>query len=198
MSKKPQTTHPRAFKASSVFGTLGYFSVLLQWTWTLLVLCYPLLMADHGFLLPNKPAHPASTMPGGMVSSPIVVIVALAVTAFILVLTVMILIRLPKTIGLRGAKITHKTARLVVPIMTKHAPLPKKKVLTLSYRVILIVKILLVTTPLLGLLFTPAETPLSGLVIWSLAIFCVSWSILYFALQQLIGYIFKIQLDKLW
>ena len=198
MSKKPQRTHPHALMTTNIFGTLGYLSVLLQWTWTLLILCYPLLVADHSFLLPTQPVQPVHPSPDGLATSPVMVVIAVAATAFILALTVVIIIRLPRKIGLRGARITHQTASIVVPLVAKRKLLPKKKQRELSYKVILTVKALLILLPIIGLLYTPAATPLSGLAIWSIGIFCASWSIFYFVLQQLIGFLYKILLDKLW
>ena len=198
MSKKPQPLHPRALMVTSILGTLGYFSVLFQWTWTLLIVFYPLLIADHSLLLPIQPIQQAQSSPNGLATSPIMIIIAIIVTAFVLALTAVVLVRLPRKIGLRGARITHKTANLVVPIVIKHKPLPKKKLRRLSYQVILSIKALLILLPVAGLLYAPAATPLPGLVIWALAIFCASWSIFYFGLQQLVGLLYKISLDQLW
>lgn len=198
MSKNPRPPHPRALMTTNVFGTLGYLSVLLQWTWTLLIICYPLLTADHSFLLPSQPIQPAHPSPEGLTTSPVMVVVAITVTAFVLALTIVVLIRLPHRIGLRGASITHKTANLMIPLVTKHKPLPKKKQRELSYQVVLVIKVLLVLLPVAGLLYIPAATPLSSLAIWSISIFCASWSIFYFGLQQLIGFLYKISLDRLW
>lgn len=198
MSTKSRTQHPHALVATSIFGTLGYLSVLFQWAWTLLILCYPLLIADHSFLLPSQPVHPADSSPSGLATSPIMVIVAIAATAFILVLTAVVLVRLPKNIGLRGARITHQTAKMVVPLVLKRKPIPKKKQRELSYKVILTVKILLMLLPIVGLLYIPAATPLASPIIWVFGVFCASLSVTYFGIQQLVGLFWKVPLDKLW
>lgn len=198
MTIKPEPVHPHALKATNILGTLGYLSVLFQWTWTLLILSYPLLIADHSFLLPSQPVQPAGLSPGGIAQSPIMIIIAIAATVFILVLTAVILVRLPRKIGLHGARLTHRTAGIVIPLVTKHKPLPKNKRRRLSYQVVLVTKVLLIILPVLGLTYTPAATPLASPIIWALGIFCASFSIFYFSLQQFIGLLYKISLDKLW
>lgn len=184
--------------AANVFGTLGYLSVLLQWTWTLLLLCYPLLMADHSFLLPDAPAEPFHPTNDAVTSSPITAVVAIAVTAFVLVTTVIVIARLPKQIGKRGAKLTHQTADTIIPIVTKHKPLPQKKRRVLSYRIILVAKIVFIALPVIGLIWVRPPYPLTSAVVWAIGLYCASWSIVYFAVQQAIGFFAKIDTRQLW
>jgi len=195
-AKKP--SHPRATLATNIVGTLGYFSVLLQWAWTLLILCYPLLTDDNSILLPPKPIHPIHTHASSLSTSPVMLIVALVVTAFILALTVIVLVKLPKKIGQQGARVTHQTADAVIPLIVGHKALPKKKRIKLSYRIALIIKALLVIIPIIGLFFIPSSVPLDITIIRYVGIFCACWSIFYFGLQQLIGIAAKLSLSKLW
>ena len=195
-AKKP--SHPRATLATNIIGTLGYFSVLLQWAWTILILCYPLLVDDNSILLPPKPIHPIHTQAAPLSNSPIMAIVALIATAFILALTVIVLAKLPKKIGQQGARVTHHAADAVIPLIIAHKALPKKKYLKLSYRITLIIKSLLVIIPIIGLFFIPSSVPLDMTIIWYVGIFCACWSVFYFGLQQLIGITAKLPLSKLW
>lgn len=195
-AKKP--SHPRATLAAKIVGTLGYFSVLLQWAWTILILCYPLLVDDNSILLSPKPIHPIHAQAAPLSNSPIMAIVALAVTAFILALTVIVLVKLPKKIGQQGARVTHQTTDAIIPLIVGHKTLPKKKHLKLSYRITLVVKTLLVVIPIIGLFFVPSSVPLDITIIWYVGIFCACWSIFYFGLQQLVGIVAKLPLSKLW
>ena len=195
-AKKP--SHPRATLATNIVGTLGYFSVLLQWAWTFLILCYPLLVDDNSILLPPKPIHPMHTHADSLSTSPIMIIVALVVTAFILALTVIVLVKLPKKVGQQGARVTHQAADAVIPLIVGHKALPKKKQLKLSYRITLIVKTSLIIIPVIGLFFIPSSVPLDITIIWYVGIFRACWSVFYFGLQQLIGIITKLPLSKLW
>lgn len=184
--------------AANVFGTLGYLSVLLQWTWTLLLLCYPLIMADHSFFLPDTPTEPFHPTNTAVTSSPITAVIAIAVTAFILVATVIVIARLPKQIGKRGAQITHQTADSLIPIVTKHKPLPQKKRRALSYRIVLIAKTIAILLPIVGLIWTESPYPLTDAIVWTIGIYCATWSVAYFAVQQAIGLLGKIDTRQLW
>lgn len=184
--------------AANVFGTLGYLSVLLQWTWTLLLLCYPLITADHSFFLPDTPTEPFHPTNTAVTSSPITAVIAIAVTAFILVATVIVIARLPKQIGKRGAQITHQTADSLIPIVTKHKPLPQKKRRALSYRIILIAKATAILLPIVGLIWTESPYPLTDAIVWTIGIYCAAWSVAYFAVQQVIGLLGKIDTRQLW
>lgn len=198
MSNAHSQTRQRAKTTANVFGTLGYFSLILQWTWTLLLACYPLLSADHGFLLPPAPPTPFEPTNTAITTSPITAVVAIAVTAFVLVMTAVVITRLPKQIGRRGAQLTHKTADKVVPIVTKHKPLPAKKRRKLSYRIILTAKTLFIVLPVIGLIWAKAPYPLTNAIVWTIGAYCAGWSVIYFAIQQAIGFFAKIDTRQLW
>lgn len=198
MSTAHKTKRRTSITAANVFGTLGYFSVLLQWTWALLLLCYPLLTADHSFLLPDAPAEPFHPTNDAVTSSPVTAVVAIAVTVFVLVTTVIVIARLPKQIGKRGAQLTHQTAETLIPIVTKHKPLPQKKRRVLSYRIILIAKIVFIILPIIGLIWVGAPYPLTDAIVWAIGIYCACWSIIYFAIQQAIALFAKIDTRQLW
>jgi hypothetical protein len=198
MSTAHKNKRQTSATVANVFGTLGYLSVLLQWTWVLLLLCYPLLTAEHSFLLPNAPTEPFHPTNDAVTSSPITAIVAIAVTAFVLVMTVIVIARLPKQIGKRGAKLTHQTADTIIPIVTKHKPLPQKKRRVLSYRIILVAKIVFIILPVIGLIWVRPPYPLTGAVVWAIGLYCACWSIVYFAIQQAIGFFAKIDTRQLW
>lgn len=189
------TGRARALKAANLFGTLGYIAIIFQWLWALLIICYPFIISDHSFFTPNGQPQPATT-PSAL--SPIAVVVAIIATVAVMCITVVVLVRLPKQIGRQGAKITHHAAEIVMPVITKHRVVPKKKRVTLSYRVILLFKALAIGLPLFCLSFAPSGTPLEPAVMWALGIFCASWSVAYVGLQQLIALAAKLPRDKLW
>jgi len=198
MSSAHKTKRQTSRTAANVFGTLGYLSVLLQWTWTLLLLCYPLLTADHSFLLPDTPTEPFHPTNDAVTSSPITAVIAIAVTVFVLVVTVIVIARLPKQIGKRGARLTHQAADTIIPIVTKHKPLPQKKRRVLSYRIVLVAKSAFTVLPIIGLIWVVAPYPLTSAVVWAIGLYCASWSIAYFIIQQAIGFFAKIDTRQLW
>lgn len=196
MPHKKLVGRTRALTVANVFGTLGYISIIFQWLWALLILCYPLIMSDHSILMPN--GHVQAPQSSAATVSPIALIFAVGTTLIVMVVTVIMLIRLPKKIGQQGARITHHTANVLIPVITKKKSLPKKKRAKLSYRIILASKATLITLPLLALFYAPIGVPLESAVIWALGIFCASWSIAYVGLQQLIALAAKSPCDKLW
>lgn len=198
MSTAHKTKRQTSLTLANVFGTLGYFSLLLQWTWTLLLLCYPLLTADHSFLLPDAPTEPFHPTNDAVTSSPITAVIAVVVTAFVLVMTVIVIARLPKQIGKRGAQITHQTADTIIPIVTKHKPLPQRKRRTLSYRIILAAKAAFIILPVVGLWWVVAPYPLTDAVVWAIGLYCAGWSVIYFLVQQAVGFFAKIDTRQLW
>jgi len=198
MSTAHMTKRQTPKTIANVFGTLGYLSVLLQWTWTLLLLCYPLLTANHSFLLPDVPTEPFRPTHNVVTDSPITTVVATAVTAFVLIATAIIIARLPKQIGKRGAQLTHQTADAIVPIVTKHKVLPQKKRRALSYRIVLLAKLIFVILPVIGLSWVVPSYPLTSPVVWTIGLYCAGWSIIYFGIQQTIGLFANIDTRRLW
>ena len=198
MSSVQKPKRRTALAIANTFGTLGYLSILLQWTWALLLVCYPFLTADHSFLLPDAPTRPLPSTDSTVTSSPITAIIAIAATAFVLVITVIVVAKLPKQIGKGGAKLTHQTAETLIPIVTKHKPLPKKKQRVLSYRLTLILKAALTIIPVLCLFWVQSPYPLTTSVVWTIGLFCASWSVIYIAVQQAVGLLVKIDTRALW
>ena len=198
MSSVQKPKRRTALAIANTFGTLGYLSILLQWTWALLLVCYPFLTADHSFLLPDAPTRPLPSTDSTVTSSPITAIIAIAATAFVLVITVIVVAKLPKQIGKGGAKLTHQTAETLIPIVTKHTPLPKKKQRVLSYRLTLILKAALTIIPVLYLFWVQSPYPLTTPVVWTIGLFCAGWSVIYIAVQQAVGLLAKIDTRALW
>lgn len=195
MPSKKSALSSRAVSIANVFGTLGYISIIFQWLWTLLIVCYPLIISDHSVLMPNGQPQPTTT-PDDI--SPVALVFAITSTVVVMIITVVMLVRLPKQIGQRGAKITHHAAEVIMPVITQKKVVTKKKRAKLSYRIIISLKAAAIILPLFGLLFTPSTVPLESAVIWALGIFCASWSIAYIGIQQVIGLITKTPRHKLW
>lgn len=179
------------------FGTLGYISTVFQWLWSFLVLSYPLLSAKPDFLfLPPAQSPPPETV--GIEASPFMIVIAVAATIVILAITVVVILHLPKTIGKKSATFTHTTAKTILPVITHHKKVTKKKRIELSYRIIIGIKLFLITLPLLALPFAQHISTISTDVIWAVAVFCASCSIVYFAVQQLVAHVTRLDKEKIW
>lgn len=180
------------------FGALGYISMIVQWLWVLVILGYPLLLHnDFSFLLPRpSAASPPAPIDYGWFT-PYATIIVIAVTVLTLCATLYVLVRMPYTVGRRSSGVVRKTAEVLIPVIT-HRPLTKKQRYRLTYRVTWWVKILLVLSPLLLLVFASSETGIDQRAVGMVGMFCAACSALYFCLQRLLQYIWKLDPRLLW
>ncbi len=193
------TTPPaKRVAIANAFGTLGYMSAVFQWAWALLLLCYPLLTDRPELFLPSTPSPsvpPIEVTPG---LAPVVTIIAVAATILILVLTVIVIARLPRAVGKKAAVLTKKTASTAIPIITHHKKISQKQRKKLSYKLSLGIKALIVTLPLGLLLFVDFGGTIPPLATWTVGLFCAACSLVYFGVQQLIALVGSIDRDQLW
>lgn len=182
----------------NTFGTLGYISLIFQWAWSLLLLFYPQLESGDSFFYPEYSPNASSVPSLSLAPTPLTVGIAILVTLFIIILTIIVVIRLPKTIGQQGGKITQTAATAVVPIITNHAKLPATKKRELSYRIATIFKCLLLLAPLVLVLFVSESVPLDSSLIIVIAGFTAACSALWFALQYGLALLLRIPTRFLW
>lgn len=193
--KKQRT---RYIALANIFGTLGYISALIQWSWAGLILIYPILITRPDFLFPKATSLPPETIEIEPAFTPIMLVIAAVVTVVILAITAITLVRLPKTIGKRGATLTQNAARSALPVITHHRKISKKERKQLSYRVILLLKVAIVTLPLIAIIFASSIDHITPTVIWSVMLFCTAWSLAYFVIQQVIAKLARVDTDMLW
>ena len=193
------TSSTKATGIANAFGALGYISVIFQWAWSILLLCYPLLVDRPEFLLPAETAPPQSqAFEIAPVFSPAVTIIAIAITVLILVATIIVLARLPRSIGKKAATLTKTAATAVLPAVTHHkkmSPTQRKK---LSYNIILVIKLVAIIVPLLVLLFVTTDSTIPQIATWTVALFCALSSLVHFAIQQTIVLASKIDRGTVW
>ncbi len=189
----------RLVSFANAFGALGYVSVFFQWTWALLLILYPIFLANPDFLTPQPSkemvVQPLKIDPG---FTPIVTGVAIAVTVIVLVAAVIAIIRMPRAIGKKASALTQATTNRLIPIVTHHKKVTKKKRLKLSKRVAITIKLLVMFIPLAMLLVVPSSDQLSRPAIWMVGLFAVACSLFYFSVQVLIAWAGKIAHTELW
>lgn len=146
---------------------LFYVFVTLQWLWVAAVGLPAIVSGDamSSFLTFQQPTEPQPTNTA-IGFSPVLAVTAGVITLIFLVITIYILVRLPKTIAKTGDTIVHRTADVLVPVITHHKPLPIKKRRIISAKVIVYIQILLVLLPLAISFFIPSiETVTSRIII---------------------------------
>lgn len=153
---------------------------------------------DTGILFP-KPAHqaPAATFELGPLS-PVVFIVAVITTLLVLALTVITLVSLPKTIGNSGAKTTHTVAHVIIPTVTHHKKISKKRYISLSYRIVIGLKYMMTVLPLALLAFAPTIASLSQKIIIAVGLIAASFTVFYFSIQILLVVLLKVEKKRVW
>lgn len=195
MLAKPK---PAYLALANTFGTLGYFSTITQWLWSIVVVGYPLLSQGKlAMFLPDARNTPAPHPVEYGAFTPVMTAVAIGFTIAIVVITVYLLIRLPATVGKRGSTVTHQAAAALAPIVSKK-PLGKKQRRALTYRLTWWVKACLVLIPAAAIFFASPETGLDTSVMVAVGVFCAGCSTLYFILQWCIARVFGIAAEALW
>jgi hypothetical protein len=191
-------TEPWKYLITNSFGTLGYLSIIIQWTWGLITFGQPLLSADQPLLLPQAPIPQASHATDFGIFSPFVTLLALFITILVVVLTVVNLLRLPKAVGRAGAKTTHVVATQIVKKVQRHHPVPAKKSIKLAFWVVWLLKFIAVFIPLTLVFITPSIDGLSTQLITAIGVICAAFSVFYFACQFLLSLVLKLDNKKVW
>ena len=188
----------KALIAANAFGSSGYISVIFQWFWTSLLLLYPTLQDDRAWFWPPTTQQQVTYSAPAITMSPLAVIIVLMITVAIMGLTVVVVARLPKKIGKTGQRATQLTTAAIIPLITHHKKIAKKRLFRLSRRLTLAMKLTIILLPLIGTWFAPTITELPGELAWVIALFCAIISIICFGSQELIAHWRHIQLDQLW
>ena len=184
----------------NLFGTFGYISLICQWGWSLLLVAMPLV--ESGALDCFMPSHRVATTPPPVrdygVFSPVLTIAAVAITVAVLVVTVIMISRLPATIGKQGARLTHgAAAKTTTHIQHAHKTLPKQARRQLSYRLVLAFKAAAIVIPLIAMLFATDDF-LPRDVAWAVALFGAVTSLINFSIQQLLARVLLVNTDAIW
>lgn len=155
------------------FEVLSYVFTALLWLW-LAVLLLPLLERSGTLELLVPVTHqPTHTTVTAEPASPFLLLVAAFITAFMIIISIIALWRLPKNLAKAGSDVSHTVAEAVLPAITHHKKLPKKRQRVISQRIKLYVRLALITLPFIAVLFCPPveelDAPLAPLVAAGLA-----------------------------
>lgn len=192
------STNKASVAAVNTFGTLGYLSTILQWTWSTILVGFPLLSSDKlSFLIPKPSDQPPPKPMEFGVFDPVVTIIAIIFTVIIVIATIYALVRLPSTVGKRGQHITQHTAQLIAPTII-HKPISKKKRAWLTLQFTWGVKLGLVLLPVFALYFASPEAGLDPRIQIYVGLFCAAGSLLYFAIQWVLQRIFSVAPERVW
>lgn len=151
-------------RCATVLRALGYFSGMLAWLWVAIIVLPPLI--DSGrldILLPQEPTshdQPRS-VPRSSGLSPIVGLTVGMITLVMVVVSIIILWRLPRTVTKQGDKLVERTTTTILPVVTHHKKLPANQRRVLSRRLGLAVQVILVMIPFVAVWMFPAPEGLN-------------------------------------
>jgi hypothetical protein len=148
---------------------VGYTASLLQWTWVLLIALPPLIDSGVFTIIQTQPEVPVSHS-AGSTELPAAALVAIgSITLIMLGVTAVVLFRLPRTIVRTGERFVHQATETVLPVITHHQDLPKKRRQMLTRRVILLVQLTVVTMALVSSFFLPEYAQITRSIILIIA-----------------------------
>jgi hypothetical protein len=167
--------------ASHLFLGIGYFSAVLQWLWVLLVALPPLIRSGAFDALQNTEAPGDVSMTIAPVeATPFLWLMVGLTTLMVLIVTVIVLIRVPRTIVGTSERIVQQATHVVVPTITHHKKLPASKQRAISRKVALSLRLVAAVLPFLICLFLPAYQELSREIILIISLWLAGISIASF------------------
>ncbi len=183
--------------AANILGTLGYISLVINWAWAALVIVYPMIeRGDFKLLLPTAPATPPPIEP--LPINPLTISVMAIIVVVSIATAIYAIIKLPSMIGKTGARVTRVGAHAIIPTLTQHKPVSKRRRLMLTFRIIESMKFIGSLLPLLFVVCLPTTLTLSRDLVVIVAVVLTLWPIGYFGLQFLIVRLFKLDTSRVW
>lgn len=182
--------HPRRTFLANSFGALGYVGCLALWGWTGILFVPTLLQNDRieQIFIPSPPSDVITPLQTPTMPSSMAMPLAVAITATVLIVTIVIILRAPKTIVRTGTTVTTKVAQSALPLITQHQKLSPAKAKRLTAELIKVSKLLLVTLPVaIGCIGAVIELPLPldlALLVSSVLAMC---ALLCFCLQYIVA-----------
>ena len=137
-----------------LLAVVSYMFCALQWFWLgILVLGF---FAQNGMLDTLNQHEPvAAPVPTHEPASPVALAIGGIVTVAMIIITVVVLIRLPKAIAKTSQVVTERATETILPVVSHHKKLPKKKKLQLSAKLTFYIRLALIALPFLLLLALP-------------------------------------------
>lgn len=186
---------------ANVFGSLGYLCCFLQWFWVVMlyfsvIQAVTLLVAPTADKQVEQVPHFTFTLLG-----PLEMVILIAITVIMIALTIYAFIKVPMDIVKGGNKVVHKTTEAMVPIVIKsqHKKDTKKNRALITPKLILLIKLLLVTIPLaLTIASRLLEKPSIDYSI-AMVIGCgfAGFSVVLFAIQYILAILLRVKASEL-
>lgn len=179
---------PAFLWVTSLFGTLGYGSLLLQWSWWALLFLPGILENQYvkDFLLPEPNAAKQEVVRADPSFSLAYTVIGMVVLVVILAITAYVLAKIPSQIAKGGNKVITSATSATLPVLSHNKKVSPKQRKKLTLRLSKLFKLLLIVMPL-ALLSTLAFMPttLPNEIIWLVGGLLAAGSVVWFGLQYL-------------
>jgi hypothetical protein len=196
MTKRAQ----RSSRPSNFFGGIGYISVISQWLWSI-ALILPSILENESLKNLLLPQHTEATQAPVAVfdeNSLLMIIVAAVVTLVVLIITIVVLIRLPIALVRTSQKTVTHTVETLIPTITHHKPVSKKKRAILSTKLRVYIKLALCLVPVIPLVFVSTATiGLDSSIALLVGTILAIGSTIWFLLQYSVAKMLKIPFEQL-
>lgn len=172
---------------AKTFRGIAYVSVILQWLWLAVLVVPPIIESGAltEFTKPTDSAYApvlkAEPIELNSISMTLIALITLAILA----ITIILLLRLPKTVVHSGDLVVGKATEIAVPILTHNAHVPPKKRRQLTLRITLLIQLLLGVLPAAVTIMLPSIDSLSREVIVTIAATLLTLSLVNFLLARL-------------
>ena len=178
------------------FGAVGYFAATLEWLWAILVIGYPFLTQAR-LVRPDPEA--SAEIPQFAISLPteLSIGITIVVTIVMALITVACLILMPKALSSGTKKVTQTAADSLIPVVTQHQPISKKRRRILTIKTRLLLKALLVLLPFFAIHLAPHNSPLPYTVVSTIAWFTLIATAACFGLQYMVARLLKLDFSRL-
>lgn len=181
------------------FGTLGYLSSILSWSWVTMLYLPAFLENEQveKFLIPTPPQE-ILQQTSTYEPSTATIIFSIIVTIVVIVSTIIILIKLPSTVAKAGRTVTTKVADSAVPLVTRKHELPPAKKKRLTAQLIKVIKLFIVILPVLATACSIfIQLPMPFEVVMFVSGILSGLALVWFILQYIAARLFKVDAKSL-
>lgn len=187
-----------ATNVANAFGFLGYLSLLLEWVLAICIIAYPFVQnGGLDWIVPAHNPEPTPTMVP-IPASPLTLVVGIVATIVSLGIMVYAIYKLPQAVGKTGAKVTHKAARVIAPVITKHRKLPKKALRLLTFRTVIAIKVIAALLPLAVVVAVPTFLVLSKDIVVVITTFFAGVALVNFCIQYGLTKLKSVDTTAIW
>lgn len=188
--------------AANFFGAVGYLFCSFQWLWVML-LYFSLIKAFALFITPSSDSNVIkSTELINSNSNTLPIIIVAVITIIMVAFTIYIIVKIPSTIIKTSKKIVHEVAEKVTPAILRlqNRKDTKKNHIKLSSGLILILKIVLITVPIILSFMSQfiEKQMIDFYIVMYISLWLGVFSLIFFVSQYFIARLLLITKQNLW